>query len=160
MKKYYIIIVFCIFMIFPVSGDNIIMPGIITVFEDSEIPPTIGFSFKSMGIPDKGFISFSSFELRAAYNFEDEISSFDFSWPSFYGFLVPGFSLEYSSNGFTPWFYGELDLFYFPFAFATIMIFDEPLLIPSFYLVYKFGPAGDRLDAGFRLSFPIYNKGD
>ena len=140
------------------TGFNSFIPGFLTVFEDSEMPPSYGFSLKRIGEKNDGNIYYNSFEFRGAYNFDSGKYMLDFTWPSYLGIIAPGISFDYDENGFTPWVYGEVDLFYFPFAFAAIVAFEKPVFIPSAYLVYKVGPEGDKFDAGIRISFPVYNK--
>lgn len=162
MKKALIIIIIISLSVMPLCADEFLklVPGGIIVFEDSEMPPSYGFSLKNIGNLNNSYYSLGSFEIRGAFNFDNEKYMIDLTWPSFFGFFAPGFSLDYNDDGFTPWFLAELDLFYFPFAFATIIAFEKPVFIPSAYLAFKFGPEGDKLDAGIRISFPIYKKGD
>ena len=137
------------------SGDSfILLPGKTVVWENMEHPPAVGASLKGFALSE-GYIVLKNFELRAMYSFAKEKTRMDLSWPGFAGFLSPGVSIEVDEEEIVPWFYGELDLFYMPFAFVSIILFQEPLFIPSVYLVYKFGPAGNALDTGIRVSIPI-----
>ena len=143
---------------FPVSvpaDEALLIPGAVTAWQDTDVRPVVGVSLKRVALPDEGVVGLGAFELRALYSFIHETYRIDLSWPNLFGFLYPGVSIEGDPGEVTPWVYGELDLFYFPFAFATMMLFDEPRIIPSVYLSIRTDGDESVWETGVRISFPV-----
>ena len=136
--------------------DALLLPGTVAVWQDGP-QPLIGLSLKRVQIPENQWFSLGSAEVRVFYP-SDGVSRADLSWPAFFGFLHPGISLEWEESNIDPWVYGEVDLFYFPFAFAAFMLSEKPFLIPSVYMAVRTDFQQVVWETGVRLSFPIHRR--
>ncbi len=133
-----------------------LLPGVAAVWKDAETIPRAGLSLKGVALDmSGGVIAWTAFELRTFADLRNGDSQIDLSWPGVFGFVYPGVSIEIGNDGVVPWFYGEVDLFYFPFLFAAIIAFERPWFIPSVYMGPRFGPADVGWNTGIRLSIPV-----
>ncbi len=146
-----------LFVTVPLVADDggVLLPGGIVASRDSEFPLSVGVSLKRLALPEDGFVAWGAFELRGHYSIAEENSRISLSWPSLFGFFYPGVSIDIASDGIVPWFYGELDLLYFPFLFATMIIFEKPAFIPSVYLALHVNSSDSAMETGVRISFPV-----
>lgn len=157
MRKFTIFVCICLTALAGISAEeSLFAPGIVAVWSDGEGIPIPGISLKRYSVGGDGAFSLSTFELKAGYNTQTEAFRFDAAWPMLYGFLSPGVSVDTGPDGTVPWFLAELDLFYFPGLFASILIFEKPRVVPSPFINVRLGPEGAGFDAGLRLSFPFY----
>ena len=137
------------------EGQVLLMPGALVSWEGSGSHLSAGVSLKRVSLPDDGAIAFGAFETRVQRAFSDGTVRVDLSWPNVFGFLYPGVSLDVTPDRVTPWFYGELDLFYFPFAFATMVLFERPVVIPSVFIAVRTDTTEYVWETGVRMSFPV-----
>jgi len=134
----------------------VLMPGPAVVWKDSETVPRPGLSLKTVATDMNGrYIMWTAGELRAFQDVRSGTSQIDLSWPGIFGTIYPGVSLEFDDGEVIPWFYGEVDLFYFPFLLATLMVVERPWFVPSVYMGPRFGPAGTGWNTGIRFSVPL-----
>jgi hypothetical protein len=150
---------FCLSDLLFADGHALLLPGTIVAWENEESIPAAGVSLKRVALPDGGVVALGAIETRVLYSFFNRRYRLDVSWPNLFGFLYPGLSLEVKPGGVVPWVYGEVDLFYFPFAFMTIMLFEKPAVIPSVYIAVRTNGSDGRWETGVRLSFPLH-RGD
>jgi hypothetical protein len=138
------------------TDSTLFMPGIAAVWNDAGTVPRAGLSLKAVATDvNERRIMWSAVELRAFQDFTDGTSQIDLSWPGIFGMIYPGVSLEFADGEIIPWFYGEVDLFYFPFLIATLIIVERPWFVPSVYLGPRFGPSGTGWNTGIRMSLPL-----
>ncbi|MCB1200238.1 MAG: hypothetical protein KDK41_06300 [Leptospiraceae bacterium] len=101
---------------------------------------------------------YSSGEIMYYYSPDSNVHSLEVTGLSFANFLSPGFAIQREDNRTKTLLLAELDLFYFPFALISIIIFEKPAIIPSVYFRYKTDFRESQGSVGFRFSFPIYQR--
>lgn len=133
-----------------------VLPGAVALWRDAETIPVPGVSLKTVVAANDGFpIGWGTFELRAFHDATDRTTQFDLSWPGIFGFVYPGVSVEIQDGKVVPVVYGEVDLFYFPFLIATLLVTERPWFIPSVYMGPRFAPSGVGWNLGIRISIPV-----
>lgn len=101
---------------------------------------------------------YTSGELMYYYSPDSKVHSLEVTGLSFANFLSPGFAIQHENNRYKTLLLAELDLFYFPFAIISIIIFEKPFVIPSVYFRYKTDFKESQGNVGIRFSFPMYEK--
>lgn len=116
---------------------------------------SLGGSVKSFDFSQDRVVQFLSLEL--GYEFAPGIARHELSFigPSLFGIVSPGAMLRFDAAGPSLWAVGEVDFFYFPFFFATVVMFERPVVVPSLYarVLTDFQDVEGRL--GLRLSVPL-----
>jgi len=133
-----------------------VMPGAVALWQEGETIPVPGVSLKVIDTTRSDrLMGWTDFEVRAFRGVRDGESQADLSWPGIFGFLYPGISLEFRGGDVVPVVYGEVDLFYFPFLLATLIVTERPWFIPSVYMGPRFAPDRVGWNTGIRISIPV-----
>lgn len=130
MKRFILsLVVFLIFTSHAIKADSLgVMPSVVANFSNTH-RSAFGASLKYASTGESPLPYFyNSGELLYYYSPDSRLHSVEVTTVSFADFLSPGFALQHENNRYKTLLLVELDLFYFPFAIMSIIIFKNRLL--------------------------------
>ncbi len=132
------------------------MPSLFSAFSDEYAGSSYGASIKTFDFARRRAVSLTSFEGGYEIIPAEGRHRVTVTGMSIFGLLNPGIAVDMEDGETSLYAVGEIDIFYFPFAFFSIIAFERPVFIPSVYVRALTDFRTVEAIGGMRVSFPLY----